>query len=996
MADTNAFWSVDCVNNANTAVVPIENADGETRGAFTTRFDYTRGLLTIEHPWEPSEAGAFGQFETEVAAPEAWKPGQPLSLSFYVSDNYQGPNPKADWCPYVGAQVFLGHRFKQVLVNGQLVWESDVADVELEGPPHEMYYVTDGKSGTRDPYRVVDISKVVAADAPLRIAFRVEDKVASTEELAGDVYTHAQGSPNTVEYCRDRFLTTVFFGDVVVSTRARKFAAAFGPPESRQPATDRAPSFPADGIELDLVVPDGVPITGCPVTCGIPMPPGTAAANQAFRMAGPDGQPIPLSTDVMATWPDGSAQWLLCRAVAPSAGAYRLIPDATSPAPLAPGVSVRKQDGRIRVTNGLLTLDVGNTTGEGLFDRLSLTGGIATGPMALALEMNRTGWTDKFHGRRQSAVVELEDSVCTIVRVEGDLVDEKDQARFGRFKARIQVWAGLPAVLIDWTTVNESDQAMAMILDWSAHLALPDMEGARVDFGPLSDELDLTDIAVKAVWQTGSLPWPARELLLENRVKLRFYQERANQARLYRESQWSATTEHAPGFVNMAHAKRGIAAAMRWFAEEYPKGFIAETDGLTFSAVPDSRSSLYFRHDRPYVLFGRGEAKRQRLAIWLHDGTVAQKDVEAFNACVQDAPRFFNQDWFIESGAIECGPSRKTPPLAEYDRKVTKQIEFTGIGAPRLGHREYWDTAWMNDYRSRIHQGVHQYVETGDLRWMRYVDAAATHNRDIDIIHFCPEHPDWVGALHSYSVGHSSGPPAGSINLNVDSLLDHYLFTGDPDSLAAARGLAERMLTLGLDPWSRRSRNAGWPLAQLARWYAFSGDKRFLDEAKRYITSVKAYLEPRRGIYPEIGGTWNNSLPCDFMSGYLAFGLIRYYRVTGDMDVLELLEKLAAGMFSESLVAPGRFQQGHPIMLSPGGDGMRRPQANLGGLAGFLYIETGRPEYGTWARECCQALIEEADEPQHATLDMQQLTGWLLHAVCAPQGRHGNPTKQFD
>lgn len=98
-------------------------------GAFATRRDL-RQLLVIEHPWQPSRTGKYGQWQTRVASPKAWQPGQPLFVSFYQSDNYSG-----DWMPdtWTGAQVFVSHRFKQLLVNGQVVWEEDVADEQTAG-----------------------------------------------------------------------------------------------------------------------------------------------------------------------------------------------------------------------------------------------------------------------------------------------------------------------------------------------------------------------------------------------------------------------------------------------------------------------------------------------------------------------------------------------------------------------------------------------------------------------------------------------------------------------------------------------------------------------------------------------------------------------------------------------------------------------------------------------------------------------------------------------
>ena len=268
---------------------------------------------------------------------------------------------------------------------------------------------------------------------------------------------------------------------------------------------------------------------------------------------------------------------------------------------------------------------------------------------------------------------------------------------------------------------------------------------------------------------------------------------------------------------------------MRWFSEEFPKGLVVRPTVLSLATLPEAFSAGAWRHDRSQARIGRGEAKSQCFALWLHSGALSASESHRFNACVQDTPCLFDRRWFIASGALEAGPEREMPALRLWKKHATPAIERTGLDVPRLGHREYWDTAWMNNYRDRLHQGLIQFIETGDPRWLRYFRAAATHNRDVDVIHYCPEHPDWVGTCHQYGEDHTSSGPMGSIGLNVDGLLDHYLLTGDPESLAAARDLAEHVL--GCESWARSARSVGWPLAQVVRWYEHERLLRFLRRA---------------------------------------------------------------------------------------------------------------------------------------------------------------------
>ncbi|MHB0935084.1 MAG: RIFT barrel domain-containing protein [Armatimonadota bacterium] len=927
---------------------------------FTAHHDL-RGLLAVEHPWEESTEGGFGAWEATVAAPAGWQPGQPLFLSFYQSDNYSGEYRENPW---LGAQAFLGHRFKQLLVNGQLVWEADVADEEFTGVPEDFYTVKPGEPGFREPYRVVDISAHAAER--MTLTFRVVDKIASTTMLPEDAYHRFSWSPHNPHEAMRKFQTSVYFGDVALAGEER-----IARPEEPQIAANpqgRAAAIPAEGILLNLVLPGELPAPGFPVRCGVPLPQGAVAAGKPFAICDEQGA-IPAAVTETSHWPDGSVRWALCEFVAKAAGEYRLVP-GEKPAP--PAQPVRGK-GR-KISNGPLTLTLGEAKGPGVFNGLTCSGGPDLGAMDLSVKMNRVGWRDHFTARRRSQVVERASPVCATVRLDGDMLTEKGQ-RFGAWRARLHLWTGLPYLLMEWTLINESDQAMAMLLDWSANVTLPDLEDAVVDFGPFTPGYDPEDIAVKAMGHYGTVD-DARALPLYKDAELSCRQERVDQARIFRYTTWIATTEQAAGYVNLRHPRGGFAAAMRWFAEEFPKGIKVRPELLTLATLPESVDALAWPHDRPTLRIGRGEAKRQTFALWLHDGSLPSEEAERFTACVNDAPHLFDADWFVNADVIEAGPSHTHPALAGWRDKVMPVVAWTGLNAPRLGHREYWDTCWSNDYRGRSHIGLLQYIETGDPRWRRYFEAAITHNRDVDVIHFCPEHPDWVGSCHEYGEDHTSCGPSHNISMNVDGMLDHYLLTGDPDSLEAARGFAERLLGCSFD---RCARVVGWPLSQIMRWHGQTGDPRFLCKAVELVAAAFTYTEPRRGILAEIHGCWSYRGAVSFMNGYLAFGLIRYHQATGDAKVLSLLRKVADGLFAEIHPVPRRFRYS-PFPENNVVPHARWHNALIGGLVGYLWYATGDAKYAEWAKECYDGLLDD-DEQQATSMDMHQIAGWMLRAV---------------
>jgi hypothetical protein len=937
-------------------------------GPFSLRRDL-RQLLVIEHPWQPSRAGQYGQWETRVAAPRDWQPGAPLFVSFYQSDNYSG-----DWLPgdWTGIQAFVGHRFKQLLVDGQVVWEEDVADEEFAGAKKLGYRGAPGRSGYRDPYRLVEITAL--AREQFTLTLRVVDKVASTTPLPKDKYQRFSWSAHDPRRVKDNFYTAAYFGDLHL-TLAQQVVRPQETAVTIRAGKERQVAIPKAGIPLALTAQGPLPAPGYPVRSGVPLPKGQVPAGSPFALRDAQGRSVPLIARETSHWPDGSVRWVLCEFVARRRGRYRLVPGSISSLPKQP-VQVQKRGRSLKAGNGLIELKLARESGPGVFAGLSGKGGLDLGAMDFQIKLNRVGWRDTFRAHRRRIVVEEADPLRAVLRLEGDMVDAQGQ-RFGPWQARLQLWAGLPYLLMDWRLVNQTDQAMAMLVDWSANLQLPDLSGALADFGPFAPGFDREDIGVKAMGHHGGGAIP-RAMPLHPNSELSCRQERADQARLYRNTAWVATAPHAAGFLNLNHPKGGLVAAMRWFAEEFPKGMVVRPERLKLATLPEYEDALAWPHDRPFVRLGRGEAKQQAFALWLHSGKLAAGQAAAFNRCAQDAPRLFDCAWFVGSAALDTGPPRNAPALTGWAAEVAPVIERTGIDAPRLGHREYWDTAWSNDYRGRTHLGLLQYVETGDPRWFRYFDAACVHHREVDIIHFCPEHPEWVGASHAYGEDHTSCGPMGNIGANCDGLLDHYLLTGDPDSLAAAKGFAERMLDC--NAWGRSAREVGWPLAQLSRWAGQTGDRRFRRKAGELMEIVRCYTEPRRGIFNEIHGCWSYRGVVPFMTGYLAFGLIRYHQLTNDPEALRLLRLLAGGLFAEARTARGRFAISPFPEITLPVSRHRSSSALVGGLAGYLFLATGEARCGEWARECYEGIVEKSPDPQ-ISMDMLPIAGWMLSAV---------------
>ena len=67
----------------------------------------------------------------------------------------------------------------------------------------------------------------------------------------------------------------------------------------------------ANDIAITVTEPSGVARAAWPVTSGIPLGPGQLRSDQQVALFDPAGKQIPLQTETLARWADGSIRWLL-------------------------------------------------------------------------------------------------------------------------------------------------------------------------------------------------------------------------------------------------------------------------------------------------------------------------------------------------------------------------------------------------------------------------------------------------------------------------------------------------------------------------------------------------------------------------------------------------------------------------------------------------------------------------------------------------------------
>jgi hypothetical protein len=194
--------------------------------------------------------------------------------------------------------------------------------------------------------------------------------------------------------------------------------------------------------------------------------------------------------------------------------------------------------------------------------------------------------------------------------------------------------------------------------------------------------------------------------------------------------------------------------------------------------------------------------------------------------------------------------------------------------------------AWGNlEYDLSLVLGL-GWLATGDPHYLDAFVPAARHYRDVDIIHFAPEHPDRVGLNHPHKVRHFAPEAKNSVDLGhtwLEGLVLHHRLTGEVRSLRAAHAMGDQLVNrLGK---ASNPRHFGWPLIALAALVETEGGARFREPALGFAERAMEAFPP-------------TPLGVDWKVGILADGIAAVHAVTGATPLRDWLRR-----YAEALVA---------------------------------------------------------------------------------------------
>ncbi len=223
----------------------------------------------------------------------------------------------------------------------------------------------------------------------------------------------------------------------------------------------------------------GVPAEQPGATWGMPWPRGKLAKDTAFAVRTAAGEPVPVQTWPLATWPDGTLKWSAHALPAGAGKTDRLtIAPGTATTPVR-GVTVTESPDAFTIDTGVIVCRVARR-GAQVIQSITRDGReIAREGRLVCQRQVRTDFTpdaalshESFTGAISTAVVEQSGPVRAVVRLEG-----KHEGPNGRawlpFTVRLYFHAGADSVRMAHSFIFDGEQSQDFIRGLGVRFAVP-------------------------------------------------------------------------------------------------------------------------------------------------------------------------------------------------------------------------------------------------------------------------------------------------------------------------------------------------------------------------------------------------------------------------------------------------------------------------------------------------------------------------------------------
>ncbi len=576
---------------------------------------------------------------------------------------------------------------------------------------------------------------------------------------------------------------------------------------------------------------EGIDRINEPVTVGIPFPIGFVQDASNLNLQDPEGNHIPLQTQVLTNWPDGSSKWVLFdfQASVEADTIRELTVDESETASEKPfQISVEENKNDFLIDTKAASFLI-NTKVFKPFDRV-----VVRGKDILDGQESRTVLTDESGAEYEPVIhklfFETEGPLRTTLKAEGTF-GSRGESAFVSFFARISFFANCPMARIEFTILNPNaakhpgglwdlgDSGSIFFDDLSLHTTLNARGNTKIIWTTqpaACNSQPATRNLVVYQDSSGGENWNSKNHLNRNnevRNSFKGYKVYSNGEDI------EAGTRANPS-ISITGDDKEISGTVQYFWQNFPKGLEANDNTLTIKLFPKQYNDVF-------ELQG-GEQKTH--TVFLNFG-----DSQCLRGLVQSPliPRS-TPEWYAKTKAFHY----LIPEIGDPNNELKELINTAIKGNNTFFHRreiidEY---GWRNfgelyaDHEAIGHKGAEplishynnqydciyglliQFVRSGDIRWLLLAEQLCSHAKDIDIYHTDADRPEYNHGLfwhtehyidaqtathRCFSKKHAAqrnmaaygGGPALSHNYS-SGFLCHYYMTGTLSSREAVLELA--------------------------------------------------------------------------------------------------------------------------------------------------------------------------------------------------------------
>lgn len=571
-----------------------------------------------------------------------------------------------------------------------------------------------------------------------------------------------------------------------------------------------------------------------PVTVGLPFPKKTLAGSEPLCLRDEGGRTVPVQTEVLARWPDGSAKWLLLdfllEGVPEGRSSWSMSLEACSePVPIIPGVATRDDGECLSIDTGVQTWTVARKSPVLL--ALAQDGErVQNAPTLHVALTDRKGRT--LRPKWTHVEVETPGPVRTTILLEGELPGSGL-----RLYCRLCFFSGTGLVRVRLTVRNPHrarHRGGLWDLGDPGSVFFRDLSLEWIAGGPVEGLLAKPEVQLPAeeirggTWRlyqdsSGGENWQSRNHVNRaGRQPCRFcgYQVEAGERR--REGR------RATPVLAVEQNGRRLMVAVPEFWQQFPKSLEASTGGFRVGLFPRQWDDLF-------ELQG-GEQKTH--TVWLSWQPREPFHPDALDWVYNPTQAVATPQWYTSSGALPyflragddpddrfrtlMDGALRGPQSLAAKREIVDEYGWRNWGEVYADHENaYYPgpkpvVSHYNNQFDVIYGAILQQMRTGEAAWAEVFEPLARHVIDIDIYHTFDDRAAYSGGLfwltdhyltaetathRTYSRANKrpgvpyGGGPGAEHNYATGLLHDYYL-TGERQALEAVIGLADWVVAM--------------------------------------------------------------------------------------------------------------------------------------------------------------------------------------------------------